>query len=55
MGREGLGRAEEEMMNGKEEWGYSALLVGDRCPWCSKVCIGLLDAKIISGVTITSE
>jgi len=25
---QGLGKAEEEMMNGKAEWGYSALVVG---------------------------
>jgi len=40
------------MMNGKGEWGYSALAVGDRCPWCWKVRIGLV-AKIIRSVTIT--
>ena len=32
------------MMNGKGEWGYSALVVGamgDICPWCWKVRISL--------------
>ena len=52
MGREGMGKAEEEMMNGKGEWGYSTLAVGDRCPWCWKVRIGLV-AKIIDSITIT--
>jgi len=28
--REGLGKAEEEMMNGKGEWGYSASVVGGK-------------------------
>jgi len=28
VGRQGLGRAEVEMMNGKGEWEYSALVVG---------------------------
>ena len=26
-----MGRAEKEMMNGKGEWGYSALAAGDIC------------------------
>ena len=30
MEREGLGRAEEEIMNGNGEWGYSALVVGEQ-------------------------
>ena len=46
----GMGRAEVEMMNGKGEWGCSALVVGDRCPWCW-TRIGL--AKITRSVTIT--
>jgi len=51
-------------MNGKGEWGYSALVVwalGDICRWCWKVglriSLGLVAEKIIrpNSVTITSE